>query len=514
VLIADITSLLAISSANSLLFIMASHSPSLFSLLTANGSALSPPSPSNVDLHSAALTVTSPNLPAVIIHLSSGKKVSALSVEQLTSFSNSLCAQVGHVVSSRFLSGGDLSVRPADESQKVKLLALSVIDNLNVSCSLPKSVTTQKGIIRGVPLIYSDEDILANLENQNVTKVERLRLYKSSSPDERAPSGSVTLVFNGSIPTEIRIGLVNFRVEKFYPFTHRCKNCLRTGHLADPEGNCKNGPRHSPALCFNCAKPHDDLAACDTYCVNCKSTEHNSRSNNCPSFQEMNAVIRLSIDDNISISDARVKLGLNSSPLVKKGLSYAARLSNPSSFPAAPASHPMSSHSSNSSPSALQRQVNDLQKVVESLQQKTIPELDKKIDDVKSDLLETCKTIEQDFEKVNSRLLTQDKLAIQMDILFKHFNLQMPPDSALPARDAISLNDDEDDEENEDMTIDEVPLNGFANSDTHGSRTSTTPTTHLKRKSTIKSSFHSIQKAKNKSQPICSSALTSSKTAK
>ena len=54
-----------------------------------------------------------------------------------------------------------------------------------------------------------------------------------------------------------------------------------------------------------------------------------------------------------------------------------------------------------------------------------------------------------------------------MDILFKHFNLQMPSDCALPAKDAISLYDDEDDEENEDMTIDEVPLNGFANSDTH-----------------------------------------------
>jgi len=101
-----------------------------------------------------------------------------------------------------------------------------------------------------------------------------------------------------------------------------------------------------------------------------------------------------------------------------------------------------------------------------------------------------------------------------MGILFKHFNLQMPPDCAPPARDVISLNDDEDDEENEDMTIDEVPLNGFANSDTHGSRTSTAPTTHLKRKSTIKSSIHSIQKAKNKSQSICSSALASSKTAK
>ena len=63
------------------------------------------------------------SIPPVIIHLISGQKVSALSFLELSSFSDSLSAQVGMVTSSSFLSGGDLSVRPSDESQKDKLLA-------------------------------------------------------------------------------------------------------------------------------------------------------------------------------------------------------------------------------------------------------------------------------------------------------------------------------------------------------------------------------------------------------
>ena len=166
-----------------------------------------------------------------------------------------------------------------------------------------------------------------------MTKVERLKYFKNSNFEERALSSSVTLIFNGSIPPEVRIGLINFRVEKFYPHTHRCKNCFHVGHLADLEGNCKNGPKHSPALCLKCAAPHDDSVTCNTFCINCKSSEHNSRSNNCPIFQEMNAVLRLSIDKNIPVGEARTLMGLDSSPLVKKGLSYAARLSKSSPLP-------------------------------------------------------------------------------------------------------------------------------------------------------------------------------------
>ena len=272
--------LLGFSFANSLLFVMVSSSSPQFPPLFAAGSAHSQPSSSKSEMLSISSAGSTSSIPPVIIHLISGQKVSALSFLELSSFSDSLSAQVGMVTSSSFLSGGDLSVRPSDESQKDKLLALVLIDKFQVSCSLPKFVTTQKCIIRGVPLNYPEDEILSLLENQNVTKVERLKYFKNSNFEERAFSSSVTLIFNGSIPSDVRIGLVNFRVEKFYPHPHRCKNCFHVGHLADLEGNCKNSPKHSLALCINCATSHDDSVTCNTFCINCKSSEHNSRSPN------------------------------------------------------------------------------------------------------------------------------------------------------------------------------------------------------------------------------------------
>ena len=371
------------------------------------------------------------SIPPVIIHLISGQKVSALSFLELSSFSDSLSAQVGMVTSSSFLSGGDLSVRPSDESQKDKLLALVLIDKFQVSCSLPKSVTTQKGIIRGVPFNYPEDEILSLLENQNVTKVERLKYFKNSNFEERALSSSVTLIFNGSIPSEVRIGLVNFRVERFYPHTHRCKNCFHVGHLADLEGNCKNGPKHSPALCFKCATSHDESVTCNTFCINCKSSDHNSRSNNCPIFQEMNAVLRLSIDKNIPVGEARTLMSLDSSPLVKKGLSYAARLSKSSPFPTSTSVAVNSPLFSSQNQSSLQRQIDDLKATVEKIQSQSIPALSSKIDDVENDFLETCKTIETDFDvlnkKVDEKLSLQDRMAVKIDMIFEKMNLVLPP---------------------------------------------------------------------------------------
>ena len=141
--------LLRFSFANSLLFVMASLSSPQFPPLFAAGSAHSQPYSSNSEMLSVSSAGSTSSIPPVIIHLTSGQKVSALSFLDLSSFSDSLSAQVGMVTSSSFLSGGDLSVRPSDESQKDKLLALVMIDKFQVSCSLPKSITTQKGIHKG-----------------------------------------------------------------------------------------------------------------------------------------------------------------------------------------------------------------------------------------------------------------------------------------------------------------------------------------------------------------------------
>lgn len=103
---------------------MASLSSPQFPPLFAPGSAHSQPSSSTSEMLSISSVGSTSPIPPVIIHLTSAQKVSSLGFLELSSFSDSLSVQVGMVTSSSFLSGNDLSVRPSDESQKDKLLAL------------------------------------------------------------------------------------------------------------------------------------------------------------------------------------------------------------------------------------------------------------------------------------------------------------------------------------------------------------------------------------------------------
>ena len=128
-------------------------------------------------------------------------------------------------------------------------------------------------------------------------------------------------------------------------------------------------------------------------------------------------------------------------------LSYAARLSKSSPFPTSTSVAVNSPLFSSQNQSSLQRQIDDLKATVVKIQSETIPALSSKIDNVENDFLETCKTIETDFDvlnkKVDEKLSLQDRMAVKIDMIFSKMNLVLPP---VPSNSSDSDSAEESDE--------------------------------------------------------------------
>lgn len=350
-------------------------------------------------------------LPPVIIHLESGNKVSVFSWSQMDAFSKSIVDKVGFTGNTRLLDGGDLSVYPVDKAQSEKLLGITEINSLKVVCSLPKSSSALQGIIERVPTNYTEDDIRSGLVGQKVVKIERFKKQPSSS-GIRENTGFVLLTFEDKIPHDVKIGHLNFQVEKFFPSPYRCTNCLRVGHRADKDGNCRQRAQIVPALCKTCGKSHDATDTCSAFCVNCLSTEHNSLSRFCPIFVEMKAAIKLSHQENISIKQAMASIGTSFSSVLKK---------NPSSNSF---QERALSQRSSGAPVALdtaikistmQKQINELQAALETLKSKTIPELEQSAQKTQNTFFDTLEEIGAQFDQVESTIADLDSRVTSND---------------------------------------------------------------------------------------------------
>lgn len=116
------------------------------------------------------------------------------------------------------------------------------------------------------------------------------------------PKQTVIITFQGNVlPNEIIINSVIFPVETFYGRVTQCFNCLKYGHISK---QC----RSSNPLCIKCAKPKTDDHECldkDIYCLYCKTNDHKSNDNNCPTFEKQKRIKKIMIDNNASFSEAK-----------------------------------------------------------------------------------------------------------------------------------------------------------------------------------------------------------------
>lgn len=146
-----------------------------------------------------------------------------------------------------------------------------------------KSVTPQRtyGVLKGVPLTISDDEIRDNLNHLGYANTEVKRIMKKNNPTRAI---KVKFQCKDDLEKAVRENVViehlTTRVEllSIQPRVLQCYNCQRFGHIAD---KCR-----SPKTCLRCSKPYDERhEECDEdeKCINCQGA-HTSVHKQCPKY--------------------------------------------------------------------------------------------------------------------------------------------------------------------------------------------------------------------------------------
>ena len=240
----------------------------------------------------------------IIVKLLSGNggTLKQLTDSGLSAFEKAFFKTTGPPRETEWMSGGDLLVHPTSEEQREKFLKLNnqKFGNKTVSCTIPKSLLAAfKGVIKNVPITFTEQEILNRLENQGVTAAHRIiDKKKENSPTER-----VVLFFNTKAPGKVFLHHISHVVEAYYDRPFRCEGkCWRLQHRP---GRCTQAAR-----CKRCGEfKHDSNIPCRMRCINCRLIDdHEADSNRCPAYLEMKEALIVSVDEGISSNEALARI--------------------------------------------------------------------------------------------------------------------------------------------------------------------------------------------------------------
>ena len=164
-----------------------------------------------------------------------------------------LNAIIGTPKSVKKLHSGALLVEINRKQQAENLLRCKTFYNIKVLCSLHKTLNSSKGVIRcpdlaGIP----ESEIADELGDQKVSGVKRIVISREG---KRIQTNTFIITFNTPIlPSSLKIGFLNVRVDIFIPNPLQCYNCFRFGHH---ERTCT-----LQSVCRCCGSHHDDMQNC------------------------------------------------------------------------------------------------------------------------------------------------------------------------------------------------------------------------------------------------------------
>lgn len=185
----------------------------------------------------------------------------------------------------------------ADELCKIKILGKH-----KVRCHQPFNMRVESCVLLGVYPNVSQDEIEGALREANLPFERTVRLQKFSG-GERIPSLTVRVDFLcpfDSIPYELQIDYVPYKIRPFQHNPIRCYFCQQFGHTRT---SCKS----KSLKCAKCSQNHE-TKDCNTEtdaikCANC-SGAHPSYSRDCPRFIVAKRVDSVARENKISYADA------------------------------------------------------------------------------------------------------------------------------------------------------------------------------------------------------------------
>ena len=195
---------------------------------------------------------------------------------------------------------GDLTIYPKSGEEFDKIFGITNLIKRLVQTSVPRSITSVKGVIREVPVKESEDQLLELLSARYSSCMEARRATRAVD-GKRVNTGTVILTFTDALPNSVLLGSRSFPVTKYVQRPHQCLKCLRLGHTSV---HCKTILCSDTHRCKRCGGPHKDPCTALPSCINCKGS-HESSDRRCPRYQLMVQAIQKSEEDRIPIEEAK-----------------------------------------------------------------------------------------------------------------------------------------------------------------------------------------------------------------
>lgn len=237
----------------------------------------------------------------IILRFGEERGISSISPVKLTTV---LRNQIGDIVVAKVLRDGNLMIGCKNEEQRERAGRIKEIGRFKVisTSQIEKGNMWNKGVIWGVPIGVTMEEIKANLKGGNLKGARRMQITRDGV---RKDSELVILEFEEEVlPKNVTLGFLSYGVREYVPKPMRCYNCQRFGHTAI---TCKGRRR-----CARCGEDHE-YGHCNheqPKCCNCGGS-HSVAYGGCEVMRREMEVQRAKIQNKISYAEA-VKMVSNS----------------------------------------------------------------------------------------------------------------------------------------------------------------------------------------------------------
>ena len=197
------------------------------------------------------------------------------------------------------LRSGDLLIQCAKEPHEKNLLRMKTFCGLKFSVTPHSSMNTSYGISHCLALSrMTSDDIKEGMVEKGVTDVRRITIRRDGVTKL---TNTYVLTFKSTyLPTVVKIGFMQVKVDVYIPNPLRCYHCQVFGHH---ENKC--GRRD---VCCNCSEPENcgTSGVCDkpAICVNC-SGDNPANSKQCPQWEKEKKILKNKSENNLSFPEAR-----------------------------------------------------------------------------------------------------------------------------------------------------------------------------------------------------------------
>lgn len=201
--------------------------------------------------------------------------------------------EIGKIKHARFMGNGRLMLFAASEEQREVILKKETLNKVKITSHIPGIKTRQRGVITGIPISVSIDEIKESLKGGEIVDAKRLTKGK-----EKIISMSVLLWFKNTMPSKVQLGYMSYPVREYVPHPLRCFKCQRFGHVAT---QCRGKLR-----CAKCGNEHEYGQCGDNAelkCCNCGG-QHSAAYGGCVKQKEAKEVQKYKITHKVSYAEA------------------------------------------------------------------------------------------------------------------------------------------------------------------------------------------------------------------